>query len=810
MNEDELEKYLSTLSGEELKDLYKKEKKAKEWLKGKLDEGQESTKWLLDKRQELLDTKKILDSQVAIVNTVIMELKKIHNEMAKWTTLSRYGKVSTFSKIVFFLLHKIGASKSSEPRKAIRMLLEKQAVIFKKLDSELRSVTEAPGIDQKKQFSQEKMSELALFLDGDDGLDFAEENPVISIVLVLYNRAELTYACLQALQAHADVPYQLIIVDNNSTDATRTLLSKLSGATVVLNDENVNFLLACNQAVDYAQGEYLLFLNNDAQIHPHALSNALDTIKKDKHIGAVGGKIILLDGTAQEGGSIVWKDGGCLGYGRGRDPMDPTINFQRDVDYCSGAFLLTHKILFEELGRFDERFVPAYYEETDYCLTLWENDYRVVYEPTSEITHFEFASSTSSDKAIELQKKNRAKFLEKHKSYLENKYAPNMKNAEQARYANVSVKRVLYIDDRVPHKFYGAGFPRSNEVVNIMSELGYAVTLIPLNFPGEDTLDKAYSDLDHRIEIMLATGRGNIVEFLSDRADFYDYVWISRPHNMQFFIEMGCEFSELFGKAKVIYDAEAIFSTRAMHKAALSGKSWSEDKYNSELQKEIQLATKADVITTVSPSETALISKILQGVPTYEITHIIDVPITPNNYNERKDLLFIGNLDHDNSPNVDSIYWFVKNVFPHVKAEIPQIKLHLVGSANSKIIKKLESESIVIHGRVDDLEALYNNARVFVAPTRYAAGVPAKVIEASAYGIPVIATQLLAEQLGFKDGCELLAVSHTDVVRYAKRTVELYSDENIWKKLRLNARNKSKQLFSREHHMELISSILER
>ena len=136
-----------------------------------------------------------------------------------------------------------------------------------------------------------------------------------------------------------------------------------------------------NQAAREAHGKYLLVLNNDAQLQPGALRSALTTIGSSPDIGAVGGRIILLDGTLQEAGSIIWRDGSCLGYGRGDDPFAPTYMFRRDVDYCSGAFLLTPRALWNQMGGFDEKYKPAYYEETDYCMRLWERGLRVVFDP---------------------------------------------------------------------------------------------------------------------------------------------------------------------------------------------------------------------------------------------------------------------------------------------------------------------------------------------------------------------------------------------------------------------------------------------
>ena len=151
---------------------------------------------------------------------------------------------------------------------------------------------------------------------------------------------------------------EVIVIDNASTDETPRLLDRVQGARVVRNSANVHFLLAVNQAARLARGDYLLLLNNDAQLQPGSLDAALATLESSPDIGAVGGRIILLDGMLQEAGSIIWRDGSCLGYGRNDDPFAPMYMFRRDVDYCSGAFLLTPRAIWEQLDGFDEAFAP--------------------------------------------------------------------------------------------------------------------------------------------------------------------------------------------------------------------------------------------------------------------------------------------------------------------------------------------------------------------------------------------------------------------------------------------------------------------
>lgn len=656
--------------------------------------------------------------------------------------------------------------------------------------------------DLKKEFEKHKLEELEVFLKSKDILEFKkEDNPLVSVILILYNRAELTFACLKSLKKNCQLPLEIICIDNNSTDKTRDLFKKVSGVKYIGNDENKNFLLACNQANKYATSKYLLFLNNDAAIRPSAIENALGVFQHEKKVGAVGARIVLLDGNLQEAGSITWNDGSCLGYGRGKKIDDPKYMFRRKVNFCSGAFLLTPKKLFDKIGGFDERFCPAYYEETDYCISLQEQGYSVIYEPSSVIDHFEFASSTKSEDAIELQKTNKSKFYEKHKEYLSEMLAPDLKNVLEARQINDS-KRVLFIDDRIPHEDLGAGFPRSNLIIQLMVQLGYQVSVYSLNFPKEDEWPDIYRDLDPKVEVIVDYRRDRISKFIKKRQNYYDLIWVSRPHNFEFLVDKLGEFKD----CKVIYDAEAVFSERKIEKAKLNGEEIDAEEI---LNEELALSEYADAVVTVKDIDKELFYKYGNDY-NYVLNVAFDIPKYQAPFESRQDLLFVGNLDFDDSPNVDSIVWFVENIFDDFKKYAPNTKLHLVGTAKSSTIKSLgkEREDIVVHGRVDDLTNIFNQCRVFLAPTRYAAGSPAKAFLAAAYGTPIIATDLIIRQLQWIKESQIEGCCHTDADLFTKKLVKLYTDKNHWEKIKSNALSIIKNNHTTEAFTENLARII--
>ncbi len=624
--------------------------------------------------------------------------------------------------------------------------------------------------------------------------------PEVSIIVVVWNRAELTLQCLRSIACVDDVRFELIVIDNDSTDQTPELFSRIDGVSYVRNDENRFFSPAVNQGARQARGEFLLLLNNDAILMPGAVRALLDLAASADDIGAAGGKIILLDGTLQEAGNIVWRDGSCTGYGRGDPPLAPEYMFRRNVDYCSGALLLTPRKLFERLDGLNEIFKPAYYEETDYCMRIQEAGFRVVFEPQAVVFHYEFASS-SPEGAVVLQARNRTTFVERHLDRLKTHADPAGGNLLEARSSDRNARRVLYIDDRVPHRHLGSGFPRANAIVRRLSEWGLAVTFYPVAVTWEEW-DKIYRSIPRNVEVILDSGEPGLGRFLESRRGYYDLLFVSRPHNMQKLRTFVDADPGLLEGVDLVYDAEAVFAVREVQRMEILGRSASGD-LEKKTKAEVDLARIASKVVSVSEGEAEVFRR--HGIGPVEILgHIHERTPTKRRFEERHGYLFVGAIHDASSPNGDSVTWFVREILPHIQKHDPQATITIIGVVSSDEILALESPSVRVLGAVEDLEAFYDSARVFVAPTRFSAGIPHKITEAAAHGIPVVATPTLARQLGWSDGQELLTADTAE--EFARRSVALSSNRELWESLRRNALER----VVREHSPESFDQALRR
>jgi len=638
---------------------------------------------------------------------------------------------------------------------------------------------ESKAVDHKADHDAAARRRLDRFFAAGEKLAFpAVDNPEVSILLVFFNNAPLSLLCLQSILAHADVSFEVIIVDNHSSDDTNRLLDNLENATILRNDDNLGFVKAVNQGARQATGRTLLLLNNDAELEARCLSAALDTLDSAEDIGAVGGKIRLLDGNLQEAGSIIWQDGACLGYGRHGDADAGEFNFRRDVDYCSGAFLLFSRALFSEMGGFDEAYAPAYYEESDFCVRLWERGLRVVYEPRAVITHYEFASSGGLGGASKLQQEHRQILCRKHAGFLAQQQANDSNRALFARTAN-DYPNLLIIDDRVPYPSLGAGYPRCCHILNTLADMPVNVTFYALLYP-DDRWQDIHEILPPDTEVILARGQAGLGRFLEERQGFYDTIMVSRVHNMEIFNAVVRETPGLVADCRIVYDAEAVTAPREVLRRRLWGEEVSSEEEQRLIEEELQQAKDADCVLAVSEQESALYRQ--QGIDnTAVLGHTLAVHTPTSTFSERHGLLFVGALRDEGSPNVDSLLWFLVNCLPRIEQVLPDTRLYVVGDNTAPSLTTVVKDNVVFTGRLDSIDSIYEQCRVFIAPTRFAAGIPHKIHEAAGNGIPSVATSLLARQLGWSDGKELLVADSAEL--FASHCVQLLSDETLWTRI---------------------------
>ena len=246
------------------------------------------------------------------------------------------------------------------------------------------------------------------------GLKFADcDAPMVSVVIPVFNNVEYTLCCLGSICRYTPArSFEVIVVDDCSTDVTQEAVGAISGVRYMRNAENLGYIRSCNKGASLARGRYVMFLNNDTQVLAGWLDALVDVFETVSDAGLVGSKLIYPSGHLQEAGTMMNRDGTAVMVGLNDAPDKPQYNYMREVDYCSGASILVERDLFMRLGGFDELFMPAYYEDADLGFRVRKAGRKVMVQPASCVVHH--LSVTTNDAAQgkgELIAINRAKFL---------------------------------------------------------------------------------------------------------------------------------------------------------------------------------------------------------------------------------------------------------------------------------------------------------------------------------------------------------------------------------------------------------------
>ena len=616
------------------------------------------------------------------------------------------------------------------------------------------------------------------------------EEVEVSIVIPVFNQLEYTHACLASLQTvEEQTPFEVIIVDDWSTDGTAEVLPQLKGITYLRNERNCGFVISCNRGAEKARGKYLVFLNNDTLVTPGWLSALVDTFVEEPDAGIVGSKLLYPDGRLQEAGGIIWRDASGWNYGKSDDPGNPEYNYLREVDYCSAAALMVPKALFQSLGGFDSRYAPGYYEDTDLAFKVRRAGYKVLYQPLSEVIHWEGATGGTdiSVGAKKHQAINRSTFAQKWADELATK--PLNGDVASLREPPPDRKNILVIDHHVPMFDRDSGSLRMFQILKILRRLGHRITFLPDNLadiaPYTAELQKRGIEVVHHPHVK------KVRDYLIAHGSEFDVVILSRCQVARKHVANARSYAP---QARVIFDTVDLHFLREESEARLTGDSEVRQKAETTKQHEYALIERSDETWVVSGTEQRLLQKEWPNKSIELVSNIVDVPGSHTPFAIRRDWLFIGGFQHP--PNIDAVLFFLKEIYPWVSGSLGDAKFYIIGDKVPPEIVTLANERIIIAGLQRDVRPFFDSVKLSVAPLRFGAGVKGKINQSMAFGVPVVATSLAVEGAGLRHRKEILVADKPE--DFARAVIELYQSEQLWNTISENGVKKTRALYSPE------------
>ncbi|HEX6504800.1 MAG TPA: glycosyltransferase [Terriglobales bacterium] len=603
-------------------------------------------------------------------------------------------------------------------------------------------------------------------------------NPPVVIVIPNWNRLELLRACIESVFSNtAYERYRICIYDQGSTDGSREyLLSLGQKVDPVLAATNIGFVGANNAMIQRYPKWDVVFLNNDTQVKKGWLEALVDAACSAENIGLVGCKLLYSGGSLQEAGSQIFQDGSARAYGKYEDQWDPQFNQVREVDYCSAACLYAKRGLLDAVGGFDERYSPAYYEDSDLAFAARAAGFKVVYQPRSVVVHHEYG--TSGNAAAERMGANRQKFVEKWRSSL----TKQQRNLWEA----VSVggrDKILVIHDLIPGPDRSSGGRRLYELLRLLARRYHVVLaylqrhyvreyLKPLEQYGITAFYPGYAQAVHNPNIDLRA----ILENNEFKYIFCELYTVAEQYGH---LVRSCR-----PDSKLIIDTFDVHFLREMRKAELLRDPNLLEQARETETRELAAYRAADLVLTVTEADRQVLLQKDSGLNVSVVPNIHSMAERVAGRERRRNLLFVGGFSHD--PNVDAMRYFCAEILPLVLAELPDMKLHIVGNMPPPEIVALGSDHVLVEGHVPNLAPYLDSALVSIAPLRYGSGMKGKVGEAMAYGLPVVTTTIGAEGMDLTQGLEALVAD--DPVQFAQCIRRLYEDAELWSLIAKNGR----------------------
>jgi len=669
------------------------------------------------------------------------------------------------------------------------------------------------------------------------------DDPVVSVIVPTYGQIEFTLRCLVSVAGNTpDVPIEVIVVDDawpgkgstddpvhavrqdarkRPADADRRPLELVRGIRLIRNETNLGYLRSCNRAAAAARGRYLYFLNNDTQVLSGWLDPMLRLLAERPDVGAVGAKLLYPDGSLQEAGGIIWRDASGWNFGRQDDASKPMYNYVREVDYCSGAALMVRRSEFLGLGGFDERYAPAYFEDTDLSFRLRRMGLKTLYQPAARVVHFEGVSH-GRDVAVGVksyQMANRRRFVETWAPVLAEQHFPNSQNVFRARDRAMQRQVVLVVDHLVPQPDRDAGSRTMMNFLRILVQAGLVVKFWPHNLGYSPGYTEVLQQMG--IEVFYGPTQTRFDDWIEQFGNELDCILLSRPDVAGDALLPIRQHS----RARVVYYGHDLHFRRMRQQGEVM-----RDECMlraADRMREREFAVWRQVDQSLYPSdEEADIAAAFQ--PTCAFRSI--VPYRFDTFASARaapvglEIIFVAGFGH--SPNDDAACWFVAEILPLIRRQVPGAHLSIIGSYPSAAIRALARDDtaaddlapravaangvagigvddfaiprppavgfagdaaaghptgapVAVFANVSDIElsAAYARARVAVVPLRCGAGVKLKVVEALREGVPLVTTPVGAQGL---PGIWQVVAVREEPAPFAAAVVALLLDDAAW------------------------------
>lgn len=615
-----------------------------------------------------------------------------------------------------------------------------------------------------------------------------EKKPFLSIIIPVYGKLDYLLRCLYSIGiAETSIKYEVILIDDCGPEKVTKRLGKLKNNLIIhRNDKNIGFTNSCNKGAKLAKGKFLCFLNSDTIVTDQWSDNLLNSFKLAKNVGIAGSRLFYEDASLQEAGGIVFSNGDAANIGKNEPSDSSWFKYFKDVDYVSGASLVISKIDFNKLDGFDQRFTPAYYEDTSLCLDVRHKlNKRVIVNPLSIVIHHEGATNGRDEnkgfkKFLPI---NKEKFIDKHTKDLES-YGESYANMWWDRDKYIK-SNILILDQCIPTPNEDSGSKDMDNMLRALLNQNYRPHFFALSNRGETP--ETYGYYEKGVHCVFGKEYINFEDFYKKYHSLFSLVIISRVTSYD-------EVAKTINKYTP--NIKSIFYTVDLHHIRLESEF--QNTHNPSVQKLARQIKIKEIHAIKSSTKSVVLSHkekdYLVNQHNISSQKLLVWPLIRSEFEnlnmfkknkDAKEIIFIGGYRH--TPNVEAIKFLEEKIMPELLnifkengTSFPGIKLY--GSKPTNYIKSLQNNNLRYMGFVKNESDAFVNAKISIAPLPFGSGLKGKTLSSLIYRTPLVGSSYACE--GFDNSYpKILVNSSLDPKEFALNIYNtyVYSNEvNYW------------------------------
>ena len=370
-------------------------------------------------------------------------------------------------------------------------------------------------------------------------------------------------------------------------------------------------------------------------------------------------------------------------------------------------------------------------------------------------------------------------------------HASSSDAAGHAAIANPQGRGILVVDAATPRPDRDSGSLRLRNLMLQMLAEGCQVSFLPDD--GRDAGSDSAALRSLGIETLDRARTGPVPRWLRRHGARFGIVVLCRHYVAAHWLPL---LRAVLPDATIIFDTVDLHFVREQRQAELHDSARLRRRALATRQRELRLVNAADICWVVSDWERTLLHEVAPDARVMVLSNIVDTVDQNPRFDSRHGLLFVGG--HLHPPNSDAVEWLIGDIFPRIRQQLPEVRLHLVGADPPPQVQAAAArvDGIVVHGQVPDLAPLLDGCRITLAPLRFGAGVKGKINQSMAHGLPVVATSCAVEGMHLHDGEDVLVAD--DAGDFAAAVVRLYRDGTLWARLSRNGLDNVRAHFSPE------------